>query len=84
MPTRRPIAPLLARFFALFAILANILFISAGRLDWLEAWWFLSAFAGFLTFYGLWALRNDPGQLDERSQVGQNTKGWDKGDPIDL
>jgi hypothetical protein len=42
-------------------------------LDWFQAWLFVLAFSGFLTFYGLWGMRNDPGQLNERSRVGQNT-----------
>jgi protein-S-isoprenylcysteine O-methyltransferase Ste14 len=68
----------LPNFLAVILALGAVLFISAGRLGWLQAWLFLLAFGGFLIFYGLWALRNDPGQLNERSQVGQNTKGWDK------
>jgi protein-S-isoprenylcysteine O-methyltransferase Ste14 len=69
---------LLPNLLAVILILAAILFISAGRLDWLQAWLFVMAFGGFLTFYGLWGVRNDQGQLNERSQVGKNTKGWDK------
>jgi protein-S-isoprenylcysteine O-methyltransferase Ste14 len=69
---------LLPNLLAVIFGLAAILFISAGRLDWLQAWIFVLAFGGFLTLYGLWALRNDLGQINERSQVGQNTKSWDK------
>jgi len=58
--------------------LAALLFIPAWRLDWFQAWAFVLAFTAFLVFYGLWASRHDPGQLNERSQVGQNTKSWDK------
>jgi protein-S-isoprenylcysteine O-methyltransferase Ste14 len=72
------IVSLLPNLLAVVAGLAAILFISAGRLDWLQAWAFTLAFGGFLTGYGLWMLRNDPGQMNERSQVGQNTKTWDK------
>jgi protein-S-isoprenylcysteine O-methyltransferase Ste14 len=59
-------------------ILAALLFIPAGRLDWLQAWLFILAFGVFLIFYGLWSVHNDQGQLKERSQFGQNTKSWDK------
>jgi protein-S-isoprenylcysteine O-methyltransferase Ste14 len=69
---------LLPNLLAVILGLAILLFIPAGRLNWLQAWAFILVFAGFLTFYGLWAVRNDPGQLQERSRVGQNTKGWDK------
>jgi len=58
--------------------LAAILLISAGRLDWIQAWALTLAFGGFLTFYGVRVLRNDPGQMNERSRVGRNTKAWDK------
>jgi protein-S-isoprenylcysteine O-methyltransferase Ste14 len=76
--TRRPIASLLLRLFGLMILLAILLFSLAGRLNWLQAWLFILAFTGFLLYYGIWALRYDPGQLEERSQVGQNTKGWDR------
>jgi len=69
---------LLPNLLAVILILAAILFIPAGRLDWLQAWAFVLAFGGFLTFYGLWGVRNDQGQLQERSQGGKNTKSWDK------
>ena len=72
------IISLLPNLLAVSLILAAILFVSAGRLDWFQAWSFVLAFTGFLTFYGLWGMRNDPGQLNERSRVGQNTKSWDK------
>ena len=69
---------LLPNLLAVIFILAAILFGLAGRLDWLQAWAFILAFGGFLAFYGLWGVRNDQGQLNERSKGGQNTKSWDK------
>ena len=69
---------LLPNLLAVILGLAAILFISAGRLDWIQDWAFVIAFGGFLIFYGLWVLHNDPGQVNERSRVGQNTKSWDK------
>ena len=77
-PAKFSVFSMLPNLLVVILILAAILFVSAGRLDWLQAWLFVLAFAGFLTFYGVWALRNDQGQLNERSQVGQNTKSWDK------
>lgn len=77
-PAKFSMISLLPNLLAVILILAAILFVSAGRLDWLQAWLFVLAFAGFLTFYGLWGVHNDQGQLNERSQVGQNTKSWDK------
>lgn len=77
-PGRRSIAVLLLQLITVSAILAALLFIPAGRLDWLQAWLFWAAFIAFLIFYGLWAVRHDPGQLAERSRVGANTKAWDR------
>ncbi len=75
---RKLIFSLLLRLIGLIAFLAAVLFGLAGRVDWLQGWLFILVFAVFLFYYGVWALRSDPGQLEERSQVGQNTKGWDK------
>jgi len=77
-PAKPSLISMFPNLLAVNIILAAILFVTAGRWDWIQAWLFVLAFAGFLTFYGLWGLRNDPGQLNERSRVGQNTKSWDK------
>lgn len=68
--TYKSIASLFLRLIGVIVILTAILFGLAGRLDWPQAWMFILAFCGFLLYYGAWALRNDPGQLRERSQVG--------------
>ncbi len=78
LPARRSTVSLFLRLLALLLILAGILFLSAGRLDWLQAWIFLLAYGVFLFIYAVWVLRNDPGQLTERSQMGPNVKRWDK------
>ena len=52
--------------------------LSAGRLDWLQAWAFSLMFFAFLLFYGIRTLRHDPGQLAERSKMEKNVKSWDK------
>lgn len=59
-------------------VLAALLFVPAGTLDWTAAWIFLIGYSAFLILYGVWALRNDPSQLRERSKAGANTKTWDK------
>lgn len=69
---------LLVRLLALLVILAGVLFISAGRLDWLQAWLFILAYGVFLLIYGAWGQRNDPDQIAERSKIGSNVKSWDK------
>ncbi|MGA2112527.1 MAG: isoprenylcysteine carboxylmethyltransferase family protein [Anaerolineales bacterium] len=75
--THRSLPSLLALLFAFVLVLAGLLFIPAGRLDWLQAWLFVFAYTAFGVFYGAWTLTHDPSQLDERMQVGANTKGWD-------
>jgi len=79
-PAPRHISPaaLLLRLLALLAFLIGLLLLSAGRPDWLQAWAFSLAFGAFLAFYGLWAVRNDPGQLAERSRRKENVKSWDR------
>ncbi len=69
---------LLLRLVILLAVLAAILFVSAGRLDWIQAWAFCLAYGAFLLFYSTWTRRNDPAQLAERSRMASNVKGWDK------
>ena len=69
---------LLLQLITVSVLLAALLLVPAGRLDWLQAWLFWAAFTAFLVFYGSWAVRHDPGQLEERSRVGANTKTWDK------
>jgi protein-S-isoprenylcysteine O-methyltransferase Ste14 len=59
-------------------VLGVLLFVPAGTLNWPAAWIFLLGFLAFLLLYGMWALRNDPAQLQERSRAGANVKRWDK------
>ncbi len=63
---------------ALLVVLAGVLFLSAGRLDWLQGWLFILAYGVFLLVYGAWGQLNDPGQMAERSKAGPNVKSWDK------
>ncbi len=77
-PGHKTFASLLINLLALILALALILFTPAGRLDWLQAWAFILAYGGFLFLYALAVLRRDPGQLQERSHVGRNTKTWDR------
>jgi protein-S-isoprenylcysteine O-methyltransferase Ste14 len=60
--------------------LGGLLFIPAGRLNWLDAWAFLFAYGIFLLAYAAWGLLKDPGQLDERSRTStaKNVMPWDK------
>jgi protein-S-isoprenylcysteine O-methyltransferase Ste14 len=72
------IARIVLKLSVIIGALAGLLFLPAGRLDWLEAWLFVVAYGLFLAFYGLWASVKDPDQLHERQQVAENVKQWDK------
>ncbi len=60
--------------------LAALLFVSAGRLDWVEAWALIAAYGAFLAAYAWWGLRRDPEQLRERGRArkAENVKPWDR------
>ncbi len=69
---------LFVRVLALVVILDAILFLLAGRWDWSGAWLVTALYLAFLLVIVLWAVRNDPELLEERSRVASNVKGWDK------
>jgi protein-S-isoprenylcysteine O-methyltransferase Ste14 len=66
------------RLLAILGVLGLLLFVPAGRLNWVEAWVFIVAYGVFLSAHAIWGLSKDPAQLQERSRVGPNVKGWDK------
>jgi protein-S-isoprenylcysteine O-methyltransferase Ste14 len=59
-------------------IFGAILFVTAGRLNWLEAWIFLGIYLVGVMANGLWTLTHNPEVLNERGRIGPNTKSWDK------
>lgn len=69
---------IVSRLFLVLAILALLLFLPAGRLNWLPAWVLILSFGIVLLLYAFWGRSNDPDQLQERSQVADNVKPWDK------
>jgi len=58
-----------------FLILAAILFIASGRLDWVWAWAYLGVSVGILVIN---ASVLPPELIAERGQIKEDTKGWDK------
>jgi len=68
----------IVRLAVMLGVLAAVLFGSAGRLDWVAAWWFIGAYGLFLALYATWGLFRDPEQLRERGRMAPNVKGWDK------
>jgi protein-S-isoprenylcysteine O-methyltransferase Ste14 len=80
-PLARPLpstASLAVRLLAVLVVLGMLLFVPAGRLDWVEAWVFILVYGLLLSLYALWCLTKDPDLLQERGQVAPNVKGWDK------
>jgi protein-S-isoprenylcysteine O-methyltransferase Ste14 len=74
----RPFLRMTAGVLLLDSILGTLLFLPAGRLDWIEAWLFLAACGAVWLAYGVRTFLHDPDQLRERRRQGANTKDWDK------
>lgn len=58
-----------------FLVLAAILFISSGRLDWVWAWAYLGVGVGILAIN---VLVMSPELIAERGEIKENVKGWDR------
>jgi protein-S-isoprenylcysteine O-methyltransferase Ste14 len=67
-----------AAVFGLIAFIGALMFLIAGRLDWIGAWTFLLFFLAFLLTFAIWGTLTMPKLLEERSKVGGNVKTWDK------
>ncbi|MBC8493062.1 MAG: isoprenylcysteine carboxylmethyltransferase family protein [Chloroflexi bacterium] len=61
----------------MFLVIGGILFVSAGRLDWWEAWVFLIVYFLIALVTAMWMLRTNPELVQERDRPGQNVKSWD-------
>jgi len=55
---------------SLFVVLASMLFISAGTLDYWQAWIFLAVFFIITLFITLYLMKNDPQLLERRVKAG--------------
>ncbi len=62
----------------LLAVMDALLFIPAGRLDWIEPWVLTLLYGAFLLGFAIWATLRAPGLMEERSHVAANVKSWDK------
>jgi protein-S-isoprenylcysteine O-methyltransferase Ste14 len=58
-------------------VIAAILFISSGRLDWWMAWAYLSIFVVGVCVNMIIIIRKNPELIEERSHIKANTKKWD-------
>ena len=77
-PSPKLWAKQLIQVLALIVVIDAILFLLAGRLDWSGAWILTFLYLAFLLVMVVWAMRNAPELLEERSRVASNVKGWDK------
>lgn len=63
--------------FTFVIILALILFLSAGRLDWALGWLHVALYAGFAAVQVFYVARHDPALAVERAKLQKGTKKWD-------
>jgi protein-S-isoprenylcysteine O-methyltransferase Ste14 len=68
------------RFAAFMLMLPMILFIAAGRLDWLWAWVYVGIVVSFTLISRIAVIRTNPDLLTERAQSleREDVKGWDR------
>src|SRR4030042_4791505 len=62
----------------LILIMDGILFLIAGRPDWIGAWVLSFLYFIFVLVFVVWTVRNDPGLMEERGKRAENVKPWDK------
>jgi protein-S-isoprenylcysteine O-methyltransferase Ste14 len=55
-----------------------ILFVMAGRLNWLEAWILMILYTVDILIGGTWIIRNRPDLLNELGRAGEKAKPWDR------
>lgn len=68
---------ILPRLMAFVLILAAILLIAAGRWDWVMGWVYMAMYA-CVTVIGVLAVPLDPELVEERTQIKEGVKEWDK------
>ena len=68
---------MLLRLLGFVLILAAILFLAAGRWDWVMGWSYMAMYAS-LTTAAVLAVPLDPELIAERTQVHEGVKAWDK------
>jgi protein-S-isoprenylcysteine O-methyltransferase Ste14 len=81
LPSAAGTKPLLSRIGALlgtYGLMGAILFLSAGRLDWLDAWVFLIVYFLVAAAAQIWLMMTHPDLVEERWRWGAKTKAWDK------
>ena len=64
--------------FVTVLVMGVVLFLSAGRFDWIAAWIFLGLYVLAILTLGVWAMRKNPDVVNERGRMAKNVKSWDK------
>jgi protein-S-isoprenylcysteine O-methyltransferase Ste14 len=73
-------SPILRRslqLLALVALQAILLFVSAGTIRWLDAWWYLGLYVGMLFLASFVLIPHRPDVIAERGKGSQGGKPWD-------
>ena len=68
----------IATMLAMVLVFALILFVPAGRLDWLLAWVYIVIVVSYIGALWLLLERHNPELIDRRRRIGKGTKTWDK------
>jgi protein-S-isoprenylcysteine O-methyltransferase Ste14 len=66
------------QIFIQILIMAALLFILSGHLDWVMAWVYLGIHVVGIVINSIILLRHNPALIAERAERGAGTKGWDK------
>jgi protein-S-isoprenylcysteine O-methyltransferase Ste14 len=70
--------PLWVRSVAGIAVMAGLVFLSSGRLDYWQGWLFFGVNLAVVAL-SAWLLKDDRGLISERLNPGKGMKPWDKG-----
>jgi protein-S-isoprenylcysteine O-methyltransferase Ste14 len=68
----------LVQILFLVVLQAAVLFVSVWKWDWWNAWAYLGLYLAFLAFNAFVLLGRHKDLVEERTRVGEGTKGWDK------
>jgi protein-S-isoprenylcysteine O-methyltransferase Ste14 len=77
MSAQLPVWRIAAAFGASLAMFAAILFVPAGRLDWVAAWVYLGLLVAFTIANLVYLRRVNPELIDRRTRLARGTKRWD-------
>jgi len=78
MESKPKVHRIIIQILIILIILTALLFVPAGRLDWLQAWVLIFFILIYFLLYVQIGISKDPDQTRERSQMAKNVKPWDK------